>query len=83
MDLNSSNVVVLNNGHVGIIVDFNGKPSYIMTKSYCRKVSAYDENGKTKSDNYSISAVYDGSSIENGEDVFKSGFDVNNLPKIS
>lgn len=83
MELKSNNVVVLNNGHVGIVVEFNNKPSYIMTKAYCRRLSQYDADGKTSKDDYSIAAVYDASSVSNAEDVFKSNFKVENLTKLS
>lgn len=83
MNLNSTNLVVLNNGHVGVVTSFNGKPSYIITKGYIRKMSLYDENGKTTNDSYSIKEVYDGSSITDVDSVFKTNFNINNFSKIS
>lgn len=82
MQINANTIVVLNNGHVGLITEFNGKPSYIVTKGYIRKMSLYDENGKTKNDAYSIKEVYDASSVQNVDEVFKAKFDVSTLPKI-
>lgn len=83
MQLNSQNIVVLNNGHIGCVVEYNGKPAYIVFKAYIRRASSYDENGKAKNDAYSIKEVYDGSSVTNVDDIFKSKFNVETLPKLA
>lgn len=74
-----NNVVVLRNGIVGVVGCFNNKPSWLIFKSYINPVSKYDNELKHKNSQYDVMQVYDGSSIENADDVFKGRFSTDGL----
>ena len=75
-------VVVLRNGMIGTVVNFNGKPSHLILKSYCNPISKYNDELKHKNNNYDIMEIYDGSTIEDVDSVFKPRFEVSELNLI-
>lgn len=81
-NLECNNVVVLRNGLVGAVGCFNGKPAWLIFKSYINPIEKYNEELKHKNANYDVMAVYDGSPIENVSVLFKSKYDVSTLDLI-
>lgn len=74
MELKPNQVVKLRNGIVGVTASFNGKVFQLIFKAYSCPIGRYNENLKTKNNNYDITGIYDGSAVEKVTDVFKNKF---------
>lgn len=70
-NLTNSSVVLTKNGKIGVVVSFNNKLSHIIFNSFTNPISNWTEDLTHNNDNYSISEVRDGSSLENVLDAFK------------
>ena len=42
--LKCNQIVVLRNGLVGIVANFNNKPSHLIFKAYCNPITQYDDD---------------------------------------
>lgn len=82
MELQKNQVVLLRNGKYGVTCAFNDKAFQIVFAAFTSPIKRYDENLKTKNENYDIVEVYDGSTIENVTDVFKKSFKADGLKLI-
>lgn len=80
MILKANQIVELRNGIYGVVASFNNKPFQLIFRSYTNPIDRYDEKTlKHKNSQYDIVKVYDGSTLENVTDVFKSKFTVKDL----
>lgn len=80
--LNCCNLVRLRNGLIGVVACFGDVPSWLIFKAYINPINKYDENLKHKNTQYDIMEVYDGSTIEDVNNVFKTRFNTDNLELI-
>lgn len=88
--LNVNNIVKLRNGQYGVVEGFNNKPHMFIFSGYTSNIlKQYDgphyKKANDESRKYDVVAVYDGTSIENVQDVYKKRkFDetVKSLPCI-
>lgn len=82
MELQKNQIVQLRNGIYGVVASFNDKPFQIIFRSYTNPISRYNEELKNKNSQYDIVKVFDGSTIINVTDVFKTKFNADNLNVI-
>lgn len=80
--LSCCNVVRLRNGLVGVVACFGDTPSWLIFKAYINPLNKYDGELKHKNSNYDIMEVYDGSTIEDVNNVFKAHFTTDELPLL-
>ena len=80
--LTSGNIVVLRNGLVGAVGCFNGKPSWLIFKSYINTLSKYNDELRHKNTQYDVMRVYDGSTVDNVDNVFKGSFSTDGMEII-
>lgn len=72
----------MRNGLVGVVAYFGDKPSWLIFKAYINPLNKYDGELKHKNSNYDIMEVYDGSTIEDVNNVFKTSFTTDELPLV-
>ena len=82
MELQKNQVVKLRNGKFGATATFNDKVFQIIFAAFTTPIKRYDENLKTKNENYDIVEVFDGSTLEKVTDVFKTSFNANGLKSV-
>ena len=82
MKLECNHIVVNRNGSVGAVACIVGVPHLIVFSSFTMKASQINEEGQAKNTNYDIVKVYDGSNVENPNDIFKKSFKVEELPLV-
>jgi hypothetical protein len=82
MEFGCNQIVVLRNGVIGVVACFNGRPFQLVFKSYTSPIGRYDSELKNKNNNYDVVEIFDGSTIENVLDVFKSKFTTEGLERI-
>lgn len=86
-ELKANHLVELKNGLIGAVGCFNGQVAWIVFKAYINVLKKYTKdlkvNGKgEKSSDYDIMRVYDGTDVDNVDNVFKKGFDVHTYPLV-
>lgn len=75
MLLKENQIVELRNGQFGVTASFNGAPFQLIFRAYTNPITRYDDKTlKHKNSNYDIVKVYDGSTLQNVTDVFKTKF---------
>ena len=79
MELQTSQIVVLRNGKVGIVDSILGKPWLIVFSSFTLQIGRFNEELRHKDANYDIMSIYDGSSIDNPKAVWARSFEPANL----
>lgn len=82
MELQKNQIVKLRNGKFGATAIFNDKVFQIIFATFTTPIKRYDENLKTKNENYDIVEVFDGSTLEKVTDVFKTSFNANGLKSV-
>jgi hypothetical protein len=82
MVLQNNQIVQLRNGICGVVASFNNKPFQLIFRSYTNPISRYSDELKNKNSQYDIVKVFDGSSINDVTDVFKTKFNPDNLTLI-
>jgi hypothetical protein len=82
MELQKNQVVKLRNGKFGATAAFNDKVFQLIFTAFTSPIRRYDANLKTKNENYDIVEVFDGSTLENVTDVFKTSFNAEGLKSI-
>ena len=81
MKLEVNQIVKLRNGKVGVTSAFNGKAFLLVFASFVTPIKRYNDDLRTKNENYDIMEVYDGEGVE-ANDVFKVKFSTDNLNLI-
>ncbi len=83
MIFNSNQIVETRECGIANVVDWNGKPAQLIFKTFSRYADEYDENGKhNKNSKLDVIKIYDGSSVANMKEIFKSKFSCEGLPVV-
>lgn len=84
MKLESSQLVTLRNGKIGVVDNIVGKPHLVVFPAFTRQVKCWDENLKSKNgkEDYDIISIHDGSSITEPSDIFKKSFKTDGLDLV-